>query len=63
MWHFAKMNNGYVVLMEAPVDEVNASTKTVIVIALVIVVIISVIAIIIAVLIGMKISKPIKKSG
>lgn len=58
---FAKMNNGYVVLMEAPVDEVNASTKTVIVIALVIIVIISVIAIIIAVLIGMKISKPIKK--
>ena len=58
---FAKMNNGYTVLMEAPVKEVNASTKTVIVIAIVIGVIISVIAIIIAILIGMKISKPIKK--
>lgn len=58
---YAKMNNGYTVLMEAPVKEVNASTQTVIIIALVIGGAISLIAIFIAIIISKKISKPIKK--
>lgn len=58
---FAKMNNGYTVLMEAPSSEVNSNTKTVIILGIVIGCSISVIAIIIAVLIGKRISKPITK--
>lgn len=58
---FAKMNNGYTVLIEAPVSEVNEGTKTVIILALIIGGVIIVFAIIVAVLIGKKISKPIKK--
>lgn len=58
---YAKMNNGYTVLMEAPVDEVNSSTNTVIMLACIIGVAISVISIIIAILTGKRISKPITK--
>ena len=58
---YAKMRNGYTVLMQAPVDEVNKTTTKVIYLAIFIGVIICVVAIIIAIVIGEKISKPIKK--
>lgn len=58
---YAKMRNGYTVLMQAPVDEVNETTTKVIYLAIFIGVIICIVAIIIAVIIGEKISKPIKK--
>lgn len=58
---YAKMNNGYTVLMEAPTAEVQESINEVIMLAVVIVIAISVVAIIIAVIIGKRISKPIKK--
>lgn len=58
---YAKMNNGYTVLMEAPTAEVQESVNEVIMLAVVIAIAISVVAIIIAVIIGKRISKPIKK--
>ena len=58
---FAKMNNGYTVLMEAPVDEVMSSTKTVTMLAAMCGVIISIVSIIIAFNIGRRIAKPITK--
>lgn len=58
---YAKMNNGYTVLMEAPKSEVNAATKNVLYLAVFIGVIITAVAIITANIIGRKISKPIKK--
>lgn len=58
---YAKMNNGYTVLMEVPAPEILESTKTVIILSAIIGIIISVIAVIIAVIIGRRISKPIRK--
>lgn len=58
---YAKMNNGYTVLMEAPKSEVNSATKRVIYLAVFIGVIIVIVAVIMAVIIGRKISEPIKK--
>lgn len=58
---YAKMNNGYTVLMEAPKSEVNAATRDVLYLAVFIVAVIVIVAIIVAIIIGKKISKPIKK--
>ena len=58
---YARMNNGYTVLMEAPVSEVNSATKTVLLYALVITLIICVFAIVTANILGRRISKPIRK--
>lgn len=58
---YAKMDNGYTVLMETPTVEVKESVNQVMLLAVIIAVIISVIAIIIAVIISNRISKPIKK--
>lgn len=58
---YAKMNNGYTVLMEAPTAEVNSATKTVLIYTLVITAGICVIAIITAVVLGRRISRPIRK--
>lgn len=58
---YAKMNNGYTVLMEAPKSEVNAATKDVLYLAILICGAIVIVAIFVAVIIGKKISKPIKK--
>lgn len=58
---YAKMNNGYTVLMEAPKSEVNAATKDVMYLAIIIGAVIVVVGIIIAIMIGEKISKPIRK--
>lgn len=58
---YAKMNNGYTVLMEAPKSEVNSATKEVTYLAVLIGVIITIIGVITSVIIGQKISKPIKK--
>ena len=58
---YARMNNGYTVLMQAPVSEVNSATKTVLLYALVIMLIICVFAILTANILGRRISKPIRK--
>lgn len=58
---YAKMNNGYTVLMEAPTGEVNSATKTVLLYTLIITAGICVFAIIVAILLGRKISRPIRK--
>lgn len=58
---YAKMKNGYTVLMEAPVEEVDSSINTIIMLASMIGLIISVVAIVIANIIGRRISKPITK--
>lgn len=58
---YSRMNNGYTVLMEAPIDEVNAGTESVIYSAAAVGLIITVVAIFIALVIGKRISKPIKK--
>ncbi len=58
---YAKMNNGYTVLMEAPTDEVNSATKTVLLYTLIITAGICVFAIIVAILLGRRISRPIRK--
>lgn len=58
---YAKMRNGYTVLMQAPVDEVNETTTKVIYLAVGMGIGICIIAIIIAIIIGRKISKPIKQ--
>lgn len=58
---FAKMQNGYVVLMEVPTEEARESINKLIKYIIVIAVIIAAISILIATLIGRRISKPIKK--
>ena len=58
---FAKMQNGYVVLMETPTEEARESINKLIKYIIVIAVIIAAISIMIATLIGRRISKPIKK--
>jgi methyl-accepting chemotaxis protein len=58
---YALMDNGYTVLMQAPVDEVTAAAKEIIVYIAVIMVAICVISIIIAAVLGKRISKPIRK--
>lgn len=58
---FAKMQNGYVVLMETPTAEARESINQLIKYIIIIAVIVSAISIMIAILIGKKISKPIKK--
>lgn len=58
---YAKMNNGYTVLMEAPTSEVKESVNRVIMLAVATAIAVSVVAVIIAVIISKKISKPIKK--
>lgn len=58
---YAKMDNGYTILMEAPKDEVNESTTEVTYYGIAISVAISLVGILVAITIGRKISKPIKK--
>lgn len=58
---YAKMNNGYTVLMEASTSEVKESINNVIMLAVVIAVAISIASIILAIIIGKRISKPITK--
>lgn len=58
---YALMDNGYTVLMQAPVDEVTAAAKELIVYIAVIMVAICVVSIVIAAILGKRISKPIRK--
>ncbi len=58
---YAKMNNGYTVLMEVPTSEVNEKVITMTIIVLGIGIGISIFAVIVAILIGTRISKPINK--
>lgn len=58
---YAKLNNGYTILVEAPTDEVNSSTKTILIYTVVIMGVICIVSILVAILIGRKISKPIRK--
>lgn len=58
---FAKMENGYTVLMEAPTKEVNSGTQKVIIYVVIVAGAISVFAIAIAIMMGRRISRPISK--
>lgn len=58
---YALMDNGYTVLMQAPVDEVTAAANAIIKYVLVIMAGICIISIIIAAILGKRISKPIRK--
>lgn len=58
---YAKMDNGYTVLMEAQVDEVNEPINTIIMLVGIIGIAICVVSIIVAIIIGKRISRPITK--
>lgn len=58
---YAKLNNGFGILISAPVSEVNESSTQLLIYGIIIAVAVCVLSLMIAIIIGKKISKPITK--